>query len=152
MQLSVRALRADELAWANARYAEIDFLASAPDDYVAVADIAGVPAGLGRVTRLGGDAGELGGMYVFDGFRARGVSGAMLAHLLAHAGVARLYCLPFAHLRRLYEKAGFTLDLGAAAVPDQVRRKHAWCMGHYAEPVLLMYRPLTQPVTATTTS
>ncbi len=155
MQVSVRQSRADELAWANARYAEIDFLASEAGDYLAVAEADGVPAGLGRVVRLGDDVGELGGMLVFDGFRGGGVAGAIIAHLLNHAGLRRLYCLPFASLRPLYEKAGFTLDTNADAgadadavpIPEQIRRKHAWCNSRYLEPVLLMYR---QAVNTTT--
>lgn len=140
MQLSVRQLKAHELDWANQRYAEVDFLPSPPTDYIAVAELDGVPAGLGRVTRLGPDVGELGGMYVFPEQRGAGVSRALIAHLIACAGAARLYCLPFEELLALYASAGFKARAADATVPDKVLRKHAWCNSHYPKPVLLLYR------------
>lgn len=140
MSLSVRKLQEHELDWANARYGEIDFLPSPSTDYIAVAEVDGQAAGLGRVTTLAGDVGELGGMYVFPERRGCGVSRALIAHLIAHGGAARLYCLPFQALQGLYASTGFRPQLDDASVPAKVLAKHDWCNRHYSQPVLLMYR------------
>lgn len=137
---SVRLLRPDELEWANARYAEIDFLPSGAADLVAVAEVDGERAGLGRVVPVSPTAGELGGMYVFPPCRGRGVAQALVAFLLAQAPRERLYCIPFAHLGTFYGSFGFEPVAPGEALPAAVAEKFAWCQSHYPEPVLLLAR------------
>ena len=140
LALRVRKLRSDELDWANQRYRQVDFLPSPPSDLIAVAEVAGTPAGLGRVTPLSEIAGELGGMYVFPEHRGAGISSALVRHLIDESGLDTLYCLPFEHLRALYEGLGFRLVPPDQRVPDHVARKHLWCNRHYPDPVLMMRR------------
>lgn len=146
MAVTVRALQAQELEWANARYREIDFLQSTADDYVAVAEIDGVPAGLGRLVRVAADARELGGMYVFPEQRGGGISRAIIEHLIARAGGDTLYCLPFGNLRSLYVSCGFQQRAPDAAMPPKVLSKFEWCNGHYGREVLLLVRDSTEAV------
>jgi GNAT superfamily N-acetyltransferase len=136
--VTVRQLQAHELKWANGRYGEIDFLPSTQDDYIAVAENDGQPAGLGRLVRVGGEACELGGMYVFPEQRGGGISRAIIGHLIAAAGRATLYCLPFGNLRGLYESFGFREQAPDPAMPDQVLEKFKWCNSHYGREVLLL--------------
>ncbi|HZX27918.1 MAG TPA: GNAT family N-acetyltransferase, partial [Telluria sp.] len=125
----------DELAWVNQRYAEVDFVPSTPQDRIAIAEIDGVPAGIGRVVPVGGRNGELGGMVVFPEFRRRGVAQRIVAWLLALPDFDNLYCLPFAELESLYGALGFCrID----EAPEDVITKHRWCNEHYPQPVLLM--------------
>jgi GNAT superfamily N-acetyltransferase len=138
--VTVRQLRADELKWANGRYAEIDFIPSAADDYIAVGENDGQSAGLGRLVRVAADACELGGMYVFPEQRGGGVSRAIIEHLIAVAGGDTLYCLPFGNLRALYESAGFRECAPDPAMPAKVLEKFEWCNGHYGREVLLLAR------------
>jgi GNAT superfamily N-acetyltransferase len=138
MPLIIRKLAAAELEWANSRYSEVDFLPSTQSDIVAVAEIDGVAAGLGRLTHVGRDITELGGMYVFAEHRGLGVSKSLIEFLISTAGVGTLYCLPFEHLRGLYASAGFETCLPGESVPEKVLRKHAWCNAHYPYAVLLM--------------
>ncbi len=140
MAVTVRQLQAHELAWANARYAEIDFLQSTPDDYIALAEKDGQPAGLGRLVRVADDACELGGMYVFPAQRGGGIARALINELIGQSGSDTLYCLPFANLRALYASAGFGERAPDPAMPAQVLEKFAWCNGHYAREVLLLAR------------
>jgi len=133
--LAIRPARPDELAWVNQRYAEVDFVPSTPQDRIAIAEIDGVPAGIGRVVPVGDRAGELGGMLVFPAFRRRGVAQRIVAWLLALPDFDNLYCLPFAELEGLYGALGFCRIDDA---PEDVITKHRWCNEHYPQPVLLM--------------
>jgi GNAT superfamily N-acetyltransferase len=135
VQVSIRPARPDELEWVNERYREVDFVRSAPEDLVAIAEVDGVRAGLARVLALEG-AGELGGMYVLDAFRGRGVAQALIRHLLANTR-GQLYCLPFESLEPLYAASGFRRVM-SEAVPEEIAKKHRWCNEHYTEPVLLL--------------
>lgn len=140
LPLLVRRLKGDELDWANQRYREVDFLPSPPSDLIAVAELAGSPAGLGRVTPISEIAGELGGMYVFAEHRGAGISAVLVRFLIDESGFDILYCLPFTHLRGLYERLGFQLVSPDQRVPDQIAEKHLWCNQHYSDPVLMMWR------------
>ena len=138
--VSVRTLQAAELAWANARYAEVHFQPSPAQDLVALALVDGERAGLGRLVPLGEGAGELGGIYVLPGHRGKQVARAVVTYLLAQSPYPTLYCLPFAHLDGFYRGFGFAPSDGVAAVPRQVADKLAWCATQYADPVSLLVR------------
>ena len=140
MSMHVRKLEQAELAWANERYAEVDFLPSTAADFVAVVLMDGERAALGRVTDLGNNVGELGGMYVFPKFRGRGIAKHLVDHLVAECDIDTLFCLPFKPLLHLYASSGFSLHPGGEGVPERISHKHAWCNLHYPERVLLMFR------------
>ncbi|SFL59566.1 GNAT family N-acetyltransferase [Rugamonas rubra] len=131
---------ADDLAWANARYADIDFLPSKAADLIAIARVDGVAAGLGRVVAVADGEGELGGMYVLDGFKGLGLARRIIAFLRDNSGCHTLYCLPFAELAALYQSMGFAPVANDTAVPAAVAAKHRWCNSHYGKPVLLLRR------------
>jgi GNAT superfamily N-acetyltransferase len=140
MSLIVRKLAPSELGWANLRYKEVDFLPSPSSDLVAVAELQGIAAGLGRVTEVAPGIGELGGMYVFPEHRGGGLSKSLIQFLISESGFETLYCLPFEHLDGLYESVGFKACQPSALVPAKVLEKHVWCNAHYPKSVLLMCR------------
>lgn len=143
MSLRIERLGPEKLDWANERYAEIDFLPSPPSDFIAIAYADDNPAALGRVTQLTASSGELGGMFVFPGFRGLGISRRLVDYLVAECGLETLFCLPFEKLEALYAACGFLLHPVEATVPQKVLSKHAWCNSHYSERVLLMSRGIT---------
>lgn len=135
--IGIRAARTDEASWVNERYAEVRFIPSdLSKDVVLIAEIAGQPAGLGRLVPVDAHTAELGGMLVFDAFRGKGVARALIDALI-RASAQTIYCIPFAKLEGLYAAAGFTRTEEA---PVQVREKYEWCQRTYDEPVLLMVR------------
>ena len=136
--IQIRKASTDELSWINERYEDIQFIPSDETDYVAIAEVGGKPAGLGRVVDLGDRKGELGGMYVFKEFRGSGVSRAIIEHLLDNASNEILYCLPFANLEGLYASFGFRKVVGMNDVPEKMLEKHRWCNEYYSKSVLLM--------------
>jgi N-acetylglutamate synthase-like GNAT family acetyltransferase len=144
MVLEVRIAREDELAWANQRWAEIDFVTSSPGrDLIVIAELDGTPAGLGRLVRLANGEVELGGIVVFPEFRRRGVAEAIVTELVARipAGV-RAYCLPFEHLESFYARFGFARldDRQAEHAAPEAREKLAFCRRTYPMSAVLMAR------------
>ncbi|QDQ26031.1 GNAT family N-acetyltransferase [Chitinimonas arctica] len=133
--ITVRAAHPDELDWVNQRYSEVDFVASKPGDSIAIAEVDGVPAGIGRVVSVGSRTAELGGMYVFDQYQGLGLSRKIITWLIDRPEFDELYCLPFENLHGLYASMGFALSESA---PEEVAAKHRWCNEHYAKRVLLM--------------
>jgi N-acetylglutamate synthase-like GNAT family acetyltransferase len=139
-RFSIRRAYRHELDAVNARYAEVDFLASDTGDLVALAEMDGVAAGLGRIVPVGASAGELGGMLVFDQFKGQGLARRIIAFLLEQKQFNTLYCLPFAELESLYASMGFARTAESADLPAHVAAKYRWCNTHYPKPVLLMRR------------
>jgi len=145
----LRSARLEELRWINERYAEVGFVPSTLEhEIVIVAEIDGERAGIGRLVDIDEHACELGGMLVFERFRGRGVSRAIIDALLARANGRDVFCIPFAELEALYAGAGFARTDDA---PPKVLEKFAWCQRTYDKPVLLMFRsavakpPLSDP-------
>lgn len=140
MRVEVREATPSELDWVNAKYREIDFLPSSSADRIAVAEVLGARAGLGRLVPVSPSAEELGGIYVFPAFRSLGASRAIIEFLVSNSRADELYCLPFCNLRDLYLSFGFSELRETAPVPLELKRKHTWCNTHYGTPVLMMRR------------
>ena len=138
--IKLRRLLPHELAWANARYAEVDFVPSTVHDLGMLATCDGTPAGIGRVVPLEAGVGELGGMLVFEQFKGRGIARDLVAGLFSLPGFDVLYCVPFAELEGLYASMGFAVIEDGPGVPSAISKKYRWCLGHYPKPVILMKR------------
>jgi GNAT superfamily N-acetyltransferase len=136
--ITIRATRPDELDWVNQRYAEIDFVPSTLDDLIAIAEVDGVRAGLGRIVTVG-QHGELGGMYVLEPYQGLGLARRLVEWLTEQRGHLPLWCLPFSELKDMYGSFGF-LPSGGEDAPAAVLKKHRWCNEHYPKPVLLLQR------------
>ena len=140
MAVTVKTLSESELAWANQRYGEIHFLPSQAGDFIAVAEVNGVKAGLGRLVNVDGSSGELGGMYVLPAFRGRKVANAIVSFLLQRSPYRRLFCIPFAHLGGFYRGFGFQPVSAGTPVPGAVSEKVNWCAKEYPAAVTLLLR------------
>ncbi|HMG52475.1 MAG TPA: GNAT family N-acetyltransferase [Kofleriaceae bacterium] len=142
--IAIRELRADERAWAAARYREIQFAASPPDAVALVAERAGTPVGLGRLVSFAPGVVELGGIWTDESARGTGVARAMVLALLARpelAGLAarapdhRLWCIPFVHLVAFYQSFGFTAV--APPWPPAIAAKVGDCIAHAQDVAVL---------------
>lgn len=138
--VTVRVLSGSELAWANQCYGKVHFQPSPPQDYLAVAEINDVKAGLGRLVRVDETTGELGGIYVPPAFRGRQVARAVVSFLLRQSPYRRLFCIPFAHLEAFYRSFGFEPVSASTSVPDSIGEKVSWCLKEYRDPVSLLVR------------
>ena len=140
MVVTVRRLLEPELAWANGCYEEAHFLPSSAEDFLAVAEVDGERAGLGRLVPVNATTGELGGMYVLPAFRGRKVASAIVSYLLLHSPYRQLFCIPFAHLESFYAGFGFHPVPAETAVPCAVAEKVNWCTKEYSTSVHLLRR------------
>jgi len=138
--ITVRALLESELSWANDRYREINFMPSQDHDFIAVAEVDGKCAGIGRLVAVDETTGELGGIYVFDEFRNQGIAGSIVTFLLEHSPYQQLFCIPFAHLEGFYGSFGFKPVSADMDVPCTVSGKVDWCRDEYPTPVALLVR------------
>ena len=126
--MRLRTATPSDSGWINAAYADVHFQPSdLGRDLVVVAELDGEHAGIGRLVPAGEEACELGGMLVFDAFRGRGVARAIIDELLRHADGRKVYCIPFADLEPIYEKAGFRRRERGDDLPEYVREKLEWC-------------------------
>lgn len=135
----IKLARADDIDWINNKYKEVNFLPSnLSKEKVAIAEIQGERAGLGRLVQIDNENAELGGMYVFDEFRNQGVARAIVEFLLSQGKEFQfIYCLPFEQLKKFYESFGF-IECDAQSVPEDIRNKYQWCNQTYADKVLLL--------------
>jgi N-acetylglutamate synthase-like GNAT family acetyltransferase len=136
----VREALPDEIRWISGQYASIDFkLSDYGNEFIVIAEAGGERAGIGRLQRIDEHAAELGGIYVLDAFRGRGVANAIVAALLETAGTYRqIFCLPFQHLASFYAGFGFEPPDETVTVPSEVSEKHAWCNRQYDDATLLL--------------
>lgn len=132
------------MSWANRQYDKVGFKHSAfADEYIAVAELNGKKVGLGRLQKVDELTAELGGIYVQEEYRGKGVAAKIVSFLVERsAHYQQVFCLPFAHLEHFYYQYGFNPTLAKIAVPDMVKSKLNWCNTTYQEPTkLLVLRP-----------
>lgn len=136
--LVLRTARPEETGWINEQYAKVHFIPSDPSrDTVVLAELDGRRAGLGRLVDVGENAYELGGMFVLDELRGRGVARAIVEELIRRAGGRDVYCIPFADLEAFYASTGFVRAAGDG-VPTKVQEKLDWCAREIDRAVILM--------------
>ncbi len=109
-----------------------------PEAAVVIAESGLDVAGLGRVQPDNGVL-VLRGMGVDSGFRRRGIGTRLLELLVAEIGARRCYCIPYAHLREFYGRAGFA-DLDLESAP-QFLRDRILEYRNAGHDVILMCRP-----------
>lgn len=137
--LHVRAAKREEMEWVNACYDEVEFVHSNFErETIAIAEWNSQKAGLGRLVKLDSKNLELGGMYVFEAFRGKGIAKEIVLFLLAQAQTSQtIYCIPFAKLTTFYHQFGF-LPCQELGVPEKIVSKYRWCQETYREPTELL--------------
>lgn len=138
--LTVRTAKDTEIQWVNKCYDEVNFVHSIADnEVIAIGEIEGSKAGIGRLVRIDSNHFELGGMYVFESFRKHGVAGAIVDFLLKNAPLNSIvYCIPFEHLVPFYNKFGFKPCINLDPVPKELLDKYLWCKEKYPQPTALL--------------
>ncbi|MBC7975789.1 MAG: GNAT family N-acetyltransferase [Myxococcales bacterium] len=135
---TIRPLRDDERAWANALYASIQFAETPPDAIARVAERDGQRIGLGRLVTQAPDVIELGGIWTDEAARGHGVARQMVEALLAcHAG-GPLWCIPFGYLAAFYQSCGFAP--ATPPWPPAIAAKVADCIAHRLPEVAVLVR------------
>jgi GNAT superfamily N-acetyltransferase len=138
--VQIRVANSSELPWINRCYHEIGFQPSdCSRELIAIAEIDGEPAGLGRLVTVTPDQLELGGIYTFESFRNRGVAKAIVSYLLTHVKANQaVYCIPFCHLVPFYTGYGFVPCTTTDDIPEQILEKVTWCSQTYSQTTSLL--------------
>lgn len=133
-----------EMDWVNSCYDQVEFVHSHFDhEIIAIAEYEGQKAGLGRLVKIDEQHLELGGMYVFENFRNKGIAKALVQFLLTNVTPSqKVYCIPFEHLVGFYKQCGFTDCSSIHLVPSKILDKVNWCQEKYAHPTALLEHEL----------
>jgi N-acetylglutamate synthase-like GNAT family acetyltransferase len=137
----LRTATPEDAGWIQEQYEKVHFIPSdLTRDTVVVAEVGGERAGIGRLVPAGESAYELGGMYVDDAHRGRGIAHAIVEELIRRAGAKEVYCVPFANLETLYEAGGFR-RVEPVNIPEKIQEKLDWCARNIPDrAVILMKR------------
>lgn len=139
----LRTATPEDAGWIQEQYEKVHFIPSdLTRDTVVVAELDGRRAGIGRLVPAGEGAYELGGMYVDDAVRGRGIAHAIVEELIRRAGAKEVYCVPFANLETLYEATGFR-RIEPAGIPEQIREKLDWCARNLPERAVIVMKLTT---------
>jgi len=141
--IQLRLLRPDEMAWANACYAEVGFRPSSADQLLIVAELDGERAGIGRLAPVAEGEAELSGMYTVPEFRGRGVADRVVTELLRRSDHQLLYCIPLTHLEPFYRRFGFVPINPQREVPNQLASKLNACNREFNPAIRLFTRVQT---------
>lgn len=141
MNCEVRSAKATELEWVNERYDEVEFVHSTYDnEIIAIAEVDGQKAGIGRLVMINNKNLELGGMYVFESFRGKGIAAQIVKFLLENTlSDCTIFCIPFQQLEAFYQKHGFASCHDLEQVPQELLKKYLWCKKKYSQPVSLLF-------------
>lgn len=138
--LKLRTAEESEIGWINNCYDQVEFMHSNFDnEVIAIAEFDKQKAGLGRLVKVDENNLELGGMYVFESFRGKGIGQELVKFLLTYSEpLQTVYCIPFEHLLPLYKKCGFTSCTNFGLVPKKILDKFRWCQEKYRHPTSLL--------------
>lgn len=138
--LEIRNAEKSEIPWINACYDEVEFVHSIYErEKIAIAELDGQKAGLGRLVRLDNRNFELGGMFVFNSFRGKGIAAKIVEFLLREISPGQhVYCIPFEPLIPFYHQFGFIPCTELESVPHDISTKYLWCKNKYTKPTSLL--------------
>jgi GNAT superfamily N-acetyltransferase len=140
-KIQIRAAKKSDMEWINQSYADVDFVPSIFDnEIIGIAEFEGERAGIGRLVTIDKHNAELGGMYVFESFRGKGIARELVKFLLKHVHLFQIvYCIPFEHLSSFYMEFGFAICADLEKSPREVVTKYQWCKSHYSQPTSLLF-------------
>ena len=143
-EIITRRAKKSEIDWINSSYAEVNFVPSNFDkEFIVVAEQNNQKCGLGRVVRIDNFNLELGGIYVFQSHRGKGVAQHIVRFLCDENTFeqSRIWCLPFDNLSSFYKKFDFKeTSVIDHEIPIEIIEKYNWCNNNYEKPVLLLLK------------
>ena len=149
-EIKIRKAKEIEIEWINKKYDEVNFKKSQfENEFIGIAEISDLNCGIGRIVKIDFENYELGGMYVFEEFRNKGVAEKIVEFLIQIENLENknIWCLPFENLENFYAKFGFKIVVeNKIEIPKEIFEKHAWCNNTYEKKVLLMVKESNLPI------
>jgi N-acetylglutamate synthase-like GNAT family acetyltransferase len=138
--LSLRHIKDSEIEWVNQCYEKVGFLPSNPkNEIIVIAELNGEKVGVGRLVIVDEKNLELGGIYVLEPFRGRGIAKKLVKFLIQNIEPFQtIFCIPFEHLISFYQQYGFAPCVDFSIVPEKVLKKYHWCKEKYSNPTALL--------------
>lgn len=133
---------------ANHVYRSLAFAPSDPEHDATYGRFEGAqPIALGRINQHADGAFEIGGFWVHERCRGRGLAGALVAHtILELPPDVPCWCIPFQHLEAFYLSFGMRRVQATEEVPASIQAKREFChertiCGDYEATSLLVLEP-----------
>ena len=138
--VTLRQALSEEMNWINDRYDEVNFKRSHYDqEVIAIAEVNGERAELGRLVTMDDRTLKLGGMYVLGNYRGHGIAGKIIEFLLQRVRSGQqVFCIPFISMQSLYYRYGFVPVSKQDNIPLPILEKHNWCNQTYEQKTLLL--------------
>jgi len=131
-----------ELAWANQVYASLRFVPSTSADRLLLARVDNQLVGMGRIVQLDEQNVEIGGIYVKESHRNKGVARRMVQRLAQETRQEPAACwiLGFRHLMSFYQSMGFDIVAKSQSWPCCVCKKVGVCGNTFSEGCVTVLR------------
>ncbi len=126
--IKVRQIKENEMSWVNSCYEKIGFKGSEfSNEFIVVAELNNQKCGLGRLVKLDEENWELGGIFVGNIYRGKGIARAIVSFLCDEidSTYRNIWCLPFENLEEFYNDFGFNIP--KTLPPQEISDKHLWC-------------------------
>ena len=138
--MNIRKAFKEDMHWINEQYDAIDFVRSDFDnEFIAIVEDEKQKAGIGRLVNIVPGVKELGGMFVTDGFRNKGIARQIVHFLLDQCPPTQtIYCVAFDHLVDFYKSCGFEDTKFPKQAPKEVISKIDWCQTQYPHRTTLL--------------
>ncbi|WP_053957192.1 GNAT family N-acetyltransferase [Inediibacterium massiliense] len=142
MNIKLRIAKESDIEWINETYRKIGFKESEfSNEKIVVAESNIGIAGLGRLQEIDFESSELGGIYVLEDYRGKGIATKIVSELVSISNEYKyVYCIPFEHLEHFYKSFGFEDINDRESVPEKIVKKHRWCNEYYEEKTLLLVK------------
>ncbi len=142
MNIKIRIAKKSDLEMINEIYRSIDFKESVfENEKIIISEIDNIVVGIGRLQKINSNSLELGGIYVKEDCRGKGIADKMVSKLLTlSSDYEYVYCIPFQHLEKFYKSFDFEEVNKNEIVPQKVINKYTWCNEFYTKKALLLVK------------
>lgn len=142
MDITLKVASKLDMELVNDTYRSIDFKESYfESEIIVMASHGDNFVGLGRLQKIDEKSLEMGGIYVNESLRGKGVASKIVSKLVELSSeYESVYCIPFEHLEKFYKGFGFDEVLEKTDVPKSVVDKYNWCNDFYEAKTLLLIK------------
>jgi len=142
MNITLKVASKLDMELVNDTYKSIDFKESYfENEIIVMASHGDKFVGLGRLQKINETSLEMGGIYVNESLRGKGVASKIVSKLVELSSeYENVYCIPFEYLENFYKGFGFDNVVELNSAPEIVVGKYNWCNEFYKSKTLLLVK------------